>query len=248
MSNAYYAPGEQRPARVQALFARIARRYDLLNDLQSLGLHRRWKRRAIGMAGVNSTCAALDVCCGTGDLSFGLAAQGARVTGLDFSREMLEVAQNRQRQRTGAPDLVESIVFQQGDAQALPFGDGNFDAVMVGYGLRNLADWKKGLAEMVRVAKPGGRIVVLDFGKPENSVWRFVYFSYLRLLVPLLGLVFCGDAGAYGYILESLRHYPAQHGVETEMKQLGLSQVKIVRFLGGAMTINFGVKPSSVSV
>ena len=132
--------------------------------------------------------------------------------------------------------------FIQGDAMRLPFPDAHFDIVTVGYGLRNLVSWEIGLREMVRVAKPGARLLVLDFGKPDNPRWRAVYFTYLRCFVPLLGLLVCQNASAYAYILESLRHYPAQRGVEARMRGLGLIQVRVENFLGGAMSINYGVK------
>ena len=130
----------------------------------------------------------------------------------------------------------------RGDAQSLPFQEGLFDVVTVGYGLRNLADWERGLSEMRRVAKPGGRLVVLDFGKPDRAWWRGLYFGYLRLFVPLLGWLFCGSASAYAYILQSLRHFPAQNGVRDKMTELGLGNVRVIRILGGAMAINYGEK------
>ena len=236
MSNEYFDPGAQRAAKVEALFARIAPRYDLLNDVLSLGLHRYWKRRLVNLARPRPGERALDVCCGTGDLAFALARRGVRTTGLDFSTRMLAVAEQR---RTRGPDAPH---FTQGDAQQLPFENASFDIVTVGYGLRNLADWQVGLGEMHRVAGPGGRILVLDFGKPDNALWRALYFGYLRLFVPLLGRIFCGSASAYAYILESLQHYPAQHGVEQRMLELGLRNLKIVNLLGGVMTINYGEK------
>lgn len=243
MANAYFAVGEQRAVRVGDLFAAIAPRYDLLNDLQSLGLHRRWKRRAADLAAVGPGTRALDVCCGTGDLAFALAARGARVTGLDFSERMLEVARRRQ---SGAGTMgagIPPIEFLQGDALALPFEEDCFDAVTVGYGLRNLASWERGLGEMRRVARPGGRLVVLDFGKPDLALWRGLYYAYLRTVAPLLGWWFCRDAAAYAYILESLRHYPAQRGVEAKMRESGLEEVRTLTFLGGVMSLNFGRKP-----
>ena len=242
MANEYFDPGDQRAAKVNDLFTRIARRYDLINDLQSFGLHRYWKRRVIELSGAAPGLRALDVCCGTGDLALALAWRGVETIGLDFTQSMLDVAATRAR---AAADrgLVPTPKFVRGDAQQLPFPDHSFDIVTVGYGLRNLASWETGLAEIRRVAKPGGRVLVLDFGKPDNRVWRGLYFAYLRLFVPLLGLVFCRNAKAYAYILESLIYYPAQRGVANRMRHLGLAEVEIVSFLGGVMTINRGRKP-----
>ncbi|MBP9901082.1 MAG: class I SAM-dependent methyltransferase [Verrucomicrobiota bacterium] len=238
MGNAFFSPGAERAGKVNELFAAIAPRYDFINDLQSLGLHRRWKQRLVACAAPRPGDRALDICCGTGDLAFVLAAGGAEVIGLDFSAPMLAVATRR---AAGAGGVGPQFI--QGDAMCLPFpADTGFDIVTVGYGLRNLASWETGLSEMVRVAKPGARLLVLDFGKPDNRLWRAVYFSYLRLFVPLLGLVVCRNASAYAYILESLRHYPAQRGVAARMRELGLIQVRVENFLGGAMSINYGEK------
>jgi demethylmenaquinone methyltransferase/2-methoxy-6-polyprenyl-1,4-benzoquinol methylase len=132
--------------------------------------------------------------------------------------------------------------FAQGDAQALAFADGSFDVVTVGYGLRNLASWEQGLREMWRVAKPGGRVLVLDFGKPEQVLWRAIYFFYLRRVAPLWGKLFCGDAQAYGYILESLRAYPAQRGVDAKLRELGAAEARLYNLLGGVMGINYARK------
>jgi demethylmenaquinone methyltransferase / 2-methoxy-6-polyprenyl-1,4-benzoquinol methylase len=242
VSNAFYASGEQRAARVNDLFAAVARRYDLLNDLMSFGLHRVWKRRVVGLAAVKSGSRALDLCCGTGDISFVLAQRGAEVIGLDFSEKMLEVAEGRQ-QKANRKSQIANPKFLQGDAQKIPFSENSFDIVTVGYGLRNLASWETGLTEMCRVAKPGGRIIVLEFGKPANALWRAVYFAHLRCSVPLIGLLFCGNAQAYAYILESLNHYPAQLAVAEKMRGLKLANVRVINLLGGAMAINYGEKP-----
>jgi demethylmenaquinone methyltransferase/2-methoxy-6-polyprenyl-1,4-benzoquinol methylase len=237
MSQSYYVPGEQRALKVNELFAGIARRYDLLNDLQSLGLHRRWKGRLIRLAGPRPGLRALDVCCGTGDLARALARGGADTVGLDFSDAMLDVAAERRRAERSV------LRFVRGDAQRLPFGDGSFDIVTVGYGLRNLASWEAGVREMQRVARPGGRLLVLDFGKPDNSLWRGLYFGYLRFFVPLLGWAFGGSGRAYAYILESLAHYPAQRSLALRMSQLGLANVRVINLLGGAMAIHYAEKP-----
>jgi len=240
VSNTFYAPGNQRASRVGDLFAAIARHYDLLNDLQSFGLHRLWKRRVVALANVKPGDRALDVCCGTGDIALALANRGAETTGLDFSEKMLEVAQSRLQH---SKSKAQHLKFLQGDASQLPFEDNSFDAVTMGYGLRNLSSWETGLREMIRVAKPGGRIVVLDFGKPANSLWRTLYFTHLKCSVPLIGLIFCGNPQAYAYILESLKHYPAQRAVAEKMRELQLANVQIIDFVGGAMAINFGQKP-----
>jgi demethylmenaquinone methyltransferase/2-methoxy-6-polyprenyl-1,4-benzoquinol methylase len=242
VSNVFYAPGEQRAAKVNDLFAAIAQRYDLLNDLQSFGLHRRWKRRVIELAAVKPGDRALDLCCGTGDLALALAQRGAEVTALDFSKAMLAVAEDRRREKFKSQ--ISNLKFLEGDALQIPFPDNSFDIVTVGYGLRNLTSWEKGLDEMNRVAKPGGRLIVLDFGKPPKAIWRAAYFAYLKSFVPLLGWIFCGNAQAYAYILESLRHYPAQSVVAEKMRELKLANVRVINLLGGAMAINHAGKPA----
>ncbi len=260
MANQFFAPGDQRAAKVRHLFSRIALRYDLINDLQSLGLHRHWKRRVIRLACPRPGEWALDLCCGTGDLALGLAALRVRVAGLDFSERMLDVAVARSSgtriQGPERPQVAPRTAGQTasaphwvlGDAQRIPFREDSFDLVTVGYGLRNLASWETGLREMHRVAKPGGRLVILDFGKPNNAVWRRVYFTYLKLFVPCLGWIFCASASAYAYILESLRHYPAQEAVAAKMRELGLVEVQVVDLLGGVMSINYGEKRSAAGM
>jgi demethylmenaquinone methyltransferase/2-methoxy-6-polyprenyl-1,4-benzoquinol methylase len=238
MANAYYQPGEERAARVNNLFARIAPRYDLINDLQSLWLHRLWKQRLIRMANPRPGQPALDLCCGTGDVALALARHGAEVTGLDFSEPMLAIARERSSKFKSL-----TATFLHGDAQAIPFPNESFDIITISYGLRNLTDWERGLEEIFRVARTGGRLLILDFGKPGNALWRAVYFGYLRAIVPLFGRVFYGDAQTYAYILESLRHYPAQEGVDAKLRALGCREARIVNLLGGVMSINFAVKP-----
>jgi demethylmenaquinone methyltransferase / 2-methoxy-6-polyprenyl-1,4-benzoquinol methylase len=250
MGNRYYAADEHRAERVNDLFDAIAPRYDLINDVQSFGVHRRWKRRLVVMAGLKPGDRALDLCCGTGDVSFALAATGAEVTGLDFSEPMLNVAEGRKLKVQSSKLNTEinpggnlpAPSFVRGDALHTPFPDDHFDAVTISYGLRNLADFEGGLREMHRVAKPGGRLLVLDFGVPDSAAWRALYFTYLRCAVPLFGLCFLGNAAAYAYILESIRHYPAQRGVAKLMEQLGCRNVRVVNLLGGVMGINYAEK------
>lgn len=241
MPNPFYAPGTSRAQRVNDLFDRIAARYDRLNDLQSLGLHKRWKTRLARLAHLEPHHRALDLCCGTGDIAFTLARTGAHVVGLDFSRAMLDVA--RARLQSISTPTAPHIEFIEANALEIPFPDNSFDAVTSAYGLRNLANLPRGLDEMARVAKPGGRILILEFGKPHNPLWRALFFGYLRHIVPLLGRVFCGDAAPYAYILESLNHYPDQAGVSRLLNHAGLAPVHIHNLLGGAMSIHAALKP-----
>ncbi|HSH93943.1 MAG TPA: class I SAM-dependent methyltransferase, partial [Roseimicrobium sp.] len=136
-------------------------------------------------------------------------------------------------------------VFLQGDALHLPFPDAHYNVITISYGLRNLADFDGGIREMWRVLKPGGRLLVLDFGKPDNALWRGLYFTYLRCFVPIFGWLFAGDAKAYAYILESLKHYPAQRGVEEMFRKLGGEKVRTLNFMGGVMSINYAEKSTS---
>jgi len=155
---------------------------------------------------------------------------------------MLAVANERlnaARVRGRAPGEVQ---FLQGDAQQIPFPDRSFAVVTISYGLRNLADMERGLRRMLRVLQPGGRVLVLDFGKPDNALWRGVYFAYLRRFVPLMGRIFCGDPETHSYILESLLHYAAQKGVAAKMRELGFDDVRILNLMGGIMSINYGAK------
>lgn len=172
---------------------------------------------------------ALDICCGTGDIAAELARRGSTVCGIDFSTAMLSVAARKHT----LPFWV------QADAQEIPFPDRQFDIVSVGYGLRNLADSQRGLLEMRRVGKPGARLLILDFGKPANRLWRGIYFAYLRFAVPVHGRVFCGNPAAYAYILESLDHYPAQQGIAGDLQKVGCTDIRTLNLLGGVMSIHF---------
>lgn len=236
MGNPFFQPGAQRSSKVRELFDGIAPRYDLINDVQSLGLHHLWKLRVVRMADPRPGRQALDLCCGTGDLARRLAARGAWTVGADFSGPMLQQAARRKPLRGAALSWV------QADALELPFADGSFDLVTIAYGLRNLSDFSLGLAAMQRVLKPGGRLLILDFGKPANRLWRALYFAYLQLAVPLYGRIFAGNADAYAYILESLKNYPAQTGVDALLQELGFTSLRVVNLLGGVMSINYGEK------
>jgi demethylmenaquinone methyltransferase/2-methoxy-6-polyprenyl-1,4-benzoquinol methylase len=238
-NNKFLSYDAERAPKVRRLFTVLAPRYDLANDLQSFGLHRRWKRRLAALATRDARPGwrVLDLCCGTGDVVFAARDQSAPlVVGLDFTEAMLAIA----LQRRAAGEGDDSAQFVQGDALRLPFADTSFDAVTVAYGLRNVADIEASLDEMLRVLRPGGRIVVLDCGKPDNALARALFFGWLRVMLPVVGWLFHRDADTYLYILESLRSFPAQRGLETMMRRAGMVNVRVENLLLGTMAINYG--------
>jgi len=244
--NKFLSYDEQRAPKVREMFSLLAGRYDLINDLMSAGLHRKWKRDTIrlALAGRRGPLRVLDLCCGTGDLAF-LAEEStaeARVTGADFTLPMLEVALRRRREGSRRSRFV------QADALRLPFRDGGFDAITIGYGLRNIADAERALAEMRRVLAPGGRLVVLDFGKPSNRLAAWLYQGFLRTVMPLMGRLFHGDPDTYLYIPESLKKFPAQRGVEELMRRAGFVNARHENRLLGTMGLNVGEAPEPCGI
>jgi demethylmenaquinone methyltransferase / 2-methoxy-6-polyprenyl-1,4-benzoquinol methylase len=259
VSSKFYSPDQHRAEKVRELFATIARRYDLLNGLMSLGLNRRWKQRLAQLAERELRTESgkpkevLDLCCGTGDvaLAFARCRPQTHVVGVDFTAEMLRVAAVRcsRLEHFGATSRIQLL---QADALRLPFPGNAFDVVSVGYGLRNLADLdparsgiEAGLREILRVLRPGGKLLSLDFGKPDSRLWRIVYFGYLRIVPPALSRLFCGDADTHAYIVPSLQNCPSQRELKTQMEQCGYADCGFEEFCGGAMAINFGRKPPS---
>ncbi|MCD8533606.1 MAG: ubiquinone/menaquinone biosynthesis methyltransferase [Verrucomicrobia bacterium] len=237
----YYQAGVQRAELVTQLFSSIADRYDLINDLQSFFLHRYWKHRAVWRLRPKSGESALDICCGTGDVTEILSQNGLNTVGLDFNAHMLD------RARLRAGSLSQSVpqpTYLLGNALQLPFPDESFDCITMSYGLRNLADFSLGLAEMVRVARPAARMAILDFGKPRDPLLRKYYFDYLTWSVPMIGQLFAGDRDAYAYILESLQHFPDPEYFMKILKDQGL-QVQQESFLGGVMSLILAQKLNS---
>jgi len=234
--NKYLSYDDQRAPKVREMFSRLAERYDLVNDVMSFGMHRKWKREAVRLAlDGRRGGRVLDLCCGTGDMSFLAEELGASsVVGADFTVPMLSVARRRAAEESRRPGFVGA------DALRLPFGDAVFDSITVGYGLRNVADPGNALREMRRVLAPGGRAVVLDFGKPDNRLASSLYFAYLKTMMPAVGWIFHGDPETYLYIPASLARYPAQRGVENLMRDAGFSNVRYENRLLGTMGLNVG--------
>jgi demethylmenaquinone methyltransferase / 2-methoxy-6-polyprenyl-1,4-benzoquinol methylase len=210
------------------MFDRIAPGYDVMNRLMTAGLDRRW-RRETATAVVRPGDRVLDVCCGTGDLAIAARRAGGEVTGLDFSERMLDRARHK------APE----IDWVRGDALGMPFEDGSFDAVTMGFGLRNLEDERRGLAELRRVLEPGGRLGVLEITRPRGPLALF-YRVWFDGLVPLAGKVLPGGA-AYAYLPASVRRFPSPDSLAGLMRDAGFADVRIRLFAGGIVALHTGV-------
>jgi len=216
------------PDAVRTMFDRIAPVYDAMNRAMTAGLDRRW-RRETARAAVSPGDRVLDTCCGTGDLAIACLAEGGEVTGLDFSERMLERARAKS-------DQVE---WMQGDALALPFEDGSFDAATVGFGVRNLEDLDRGLAELRRVLRPGGRLAILEITQPRGLLRPF-YKLWFDGLVPLAGKLLPGGS-AYTYLPASVRRFPAAREFAQMIEASDFEQVRYRLFAGGIVALHTGV-------
>lgn len=218
------APGEATADRVHGIFSGIASSYDTFNILSSLGIDRLWRRKAVGLARLAKGERVLDLCAGTGDLSFALARTGlpSEVVGTDFVAEMLEVAERKLPKNTsGSP-----VSFQVADAQDVPFDDDSFDVATVAFGVRNLPDRAANFAEVRRVLRPGGRYVILEFSRPPFFVFRWLYHTYLRFVIPALGsLLSGGDRESFQYLNDSILRFPNQQSLAAELRAAGFSAI-----------------------
>ena len=218
---------------VRSLFARIADRYDFITVALSYGRDRRWKQRLIALATPRPGSYAADLATGTGDLAFALAAQGVEVVGLDVTVRMIELARAK-----GGKFAGPTPEFLVGDMVALPFASGTFDLVTTGYGLRNVPDLTSAVDEILRVLKPGGQALSLDFNRPSNPIVRGAYLLYLTAIGGALGWLLHGDPDTYRYIPASIRNYPGAERVARLMESRGFSRVRHYRVLGGLMAIH----------
>jgi demethylmenaquinone methyltransferase/2-methoxy-6-polyprenyl-1,4-benzoquinol methylase len=216
---------------IRAMFDRIARVYDRMNSVMTAGMHHRWRERAADLAQVGPGSRALDVATGTGDLALELSRRGAEVTGMDFAPAMLEIAREK------GPGLT----FEEGDALALRYPDRAFDAVSVGFGARNFADLDRGLSEMARVAKPGGRVVVLEITTPQKPPLSWFFRAWFDTVVPALGRL-AGDPDAYTYLPSSVRRFPHPEELAARMAAAGLDDVRWILTAGGIIAIHSGTR------
>lgn len=226
--------------RVRGIFAHIAPGYDTFNALASFGIDRLWRRTVVRMADLTPESRVLDLAAGTGDLSLALARRGrpAEVLGTDFVPEMLEVAKAKAARYPGPVRLA----FQVEDAQALTLPDAGFDVVTVAFGVRNFPDRAANFREVLRVLRPGGRYVLLEFSRPANSAWRALYHFYLRTMIPLIGGLVTGDRGSFVYLNDSIRAFPAQEALAAELRAAGFSSVTWHDLTGGIVAVHLARK------
>ncbi|MSY98762.1 MAG: demethylmenaquinone methyltransferase [Actinobacteria bacterium] len=221
------------PDEVSAMFDGVARRYDLLNDLLSLGRTKAWRKVATSIIDPKPGMRILDIAAGTGSSSRPLADAGANVIPLDFSKGMLDAGRKRH------PDLA----FTQGDALALTFKDNEFDVTTISFGLRNTSDTLKALRESLRVLKPGGRMVVVEFSQPTNKIFRTIYLRYLMRALPVVARKVSSNPDAYVYLAESILAWPNQPGLAALMKTAGFEKVHWKNLTFGIVAIHTGFKP-----
>ena len=227
---------------VQDHFNTVAARYDFTNTVMSLGRQQIWKNKAVAAVGLRPGDRVLDVCGGTADLALKAArliGPAGRVTLYDFNRAMIEVG----RRKVAASPLGEGISFIQGDAEAISLADDNFDAAMVGFGIRNLAHPIKGLEEIYRVLKPGGRFMCLEFSQPTAAWFRRLYDFYSFHIMPLLGRLMVGSREAYTYLPESIRIFPGPDELSEIMGRIGFRQVRYKPMTQGIAVLFTAVKP-----
>lgn len=232
-------PWEQKADRVKAVFDSVAHRYDVMNDLMSLGIHRAWKRFALNRTRLRAGDSALDVAGGTGDLALGLARQvgeSGTVCLTDINPTMLA----RGRDRMIDSGLPARLTYCVADAERLPFPEASFDCVTIAFGLRNVTDKPAALHSMARVLKPGGQLLILEFSRPVLPGLSPIYDVYSFRVLPVLGRIVAGDADSYRYLAESIRKHPDQETLEGMMIEAGLEQTGYHNLSGGIVALHYG--------
>lgn len=214
---------------VEAMFDRIASVYDLMNRVMTVGMDERWRSRAADLAGAGPGTRVLDVATGTGDLAIEMRGRGAEVVGVDFSEGMLELARKKE----------PAIEFLAGNALALEFEDNSFDAATVGFGARNFDDLQRGIDEMARVVRPGGRVVILEITNPQKPPLSTFFHIWFDSIVPLLGKV-AGDPDAYEYLPNSVKRFPGPRDLAGQMASAGMTDVRWIVTAGGIIAMHVG--------
>lgn len=235
-------PVEEKAHRVADVFHSVASKYDLMNDLMSGGVHRLWKRFTIELSAVRPGHKVLDIAGGTGDLAYKfskLVGDEGQVILSDINSSMLNVGRDRLIDR----GVNQNVQYVQLDAQHIPFEDNSFDCVTIAFGLRNVTDKDLALRSILRVLKPGGRLLVLEFSKPKNALLEKVYDEYSFRLLPLMGKLITNDAESYRYLAESIRMHPDQQTLKQMMENAGFTQTEYHNMTGGIVALHKGIKP-----
>ena len=235
-------PESQKASKVAEVFHSVAAKYDLMNDLMSAGVHRLWKRFTIELSGVRSGNRVLDIAGGTGDLTkqfSRLVGPSGEVVLADINASMLKVG----RDRLLDLGVAGNVKFVQADAEKLPFPDNHFDVVTIAFGLRNVTHKEDALRSMLRVLKPGGRLLVLEFSKPANPLLSKAYDTYSFSLLPMMGKLITNDSESYRYLAESIRMHPDQETLKGMMADAGFERVSYHNMTGGIVALHRGIKP-----
>lgn len=235
-------PVAQKQEKVAEVFHSVAQKYDIMNDLMSAGVHRLWKRFTLELSGVRTGQRVLDIAGGTGDLTSlfsKLVGPNGQVVLADINASMLAVGRDRLIDK-GTADNIE---FVQANAETLPFPDNYFDCITIAFGLRNVTDKDKALRSMQRVLKPGGRLLVLEFSKPQVAWLSKVYDQYSFKVLPFMGKLVTNDADSYQYLAESIRMHPDQETLAKMMRDAEFAQVRYHNMTGGIVALHRGVKP-----
>lgn len=232
---------ENKASMVADVFHSVAAQYDVMNDLMSFGIHRLWKRFTIDASGVRPGNKVLDLAGGTGDLTAKfsqIVGKDGQVILADINSSMLNVGRDKLRDR----GLVQNIEYVQANAESLPFEDNTFDIITIAFGLRNVTDKDKALRSMYRVLKPGGRLLVLEFSKPEHEILNKAYDFYSFNILPKMGELVAKDGESYQYLAESIRMHPDQDTLEDMMKSAGFEQTTYKNLTGGIVALHKGYK------
>lgn len=232
----------EKQRKVADVFDSVASKYDIMNDLMSFGIHRLWKRVAIDFSGARAGNQILDLAGGTGDLSkrfSRIVGETGKVVLADINASMLNVG----RDKLNNEGYVSNIEYVQANAEELPFADNQFDVITIAFGLRNVTDKQKALNSMTRVLKPGGRLLVLEFSKPQNPLMSKAYDLYSFSALPLMGKLVTNDSESYKYLAESIRMHPNQETLKNMMEEAGLVRVSYQNMTNGVVALHRGVKP-----
>ncbi len=237
------APAELSSERVKSIFSQIAKKYERFNAVSSFGAYKAWLHGMMKQAPIKATDNVLDIAGGTGDVTFAVARakHPAHIQCTDLVPEMLEVAEAHYV--AGAADGV-LVTFEVVDAQNIPYEDNSYDAVTVAYGIRNMPDRPRALAEMYRVLKPGGALVCLEFSTPPNAVWRGLYNFYLKHLIPFWGGLITGDKSGFVYLSKSIKAFPDQEHLAQMMREAGFENISWKNYTGGIAAVHVAHKPS----